>query len=151
MDGGTISIWLKELLTDEQKIFIKGYEDYLQTFNQGYSFMWKYQKPSIQKDNLLNRMNTLLGFTPKQELLISGLANPMFRSAEQLMKNLNGYYVHGSTKDISNEDGVITLLEKYLNDFDETQYKYIVDWRFFEGYFNRFDDEEIRAIYNINL
>jgi len=151
MDGGTISIWLKELLTDEQKIFIKGYEDYLQTFKQGYSFIWKYQKPSIQKDNLLNRMNTLLGFTPKQELLISGLANPMFRSAEQLMKNLNGYYVHGSTKDISNEDGVITLLEKYLNDFDETQYKYIVDWRFFEGYFNRFDDEEIRAIYNINL
>ena len=61
-------------------------------YRKGYSFSYEYRQPVIDTRYERNQIKSKLGFIPQQEIQICGLADPMFRATEAIMKYFGGYY-----------------------------------------------------------
>ena len=89
MDGGCISVWVDKQLTLNERLLLQKYEYFLMDYRKGYSFSYEYRQPVIDTRYERNQIQSKLGFIPQQEILICGLADPMFRAAEAIMKYFN--------------------------------------------------------------
>jgi len=154
MDGGYTSIWLKEPLTFTQKKVLHHYERYLSSLSPGkirsYSFWWKLKPADRFSRYEQKQFKKYLGSEIKEEISICGLADPLFRSVEAIMKEFGGYYIYSI-------DGAT---EKYLkgkyyairkrNKLGIPGYAYhILNWEFIANYFNQKDEDDIRYVYDI--
>ncbi len=151
MDGGILSIWLKVCLSKKQKIILKQYESYLQSYKIGYSFLYGYRKLEIMSNDERSQIENAIGYIPKQELAISGLADPMFRAIEALLKYFGGYLAIGvDVSAIDKPKGEYYPIITYDNYFRDKYVYHLVSWEFVAGYFNRDDDKGIRDVYSLD-
>lgn len=154
MDGGCTSIWLKEPMTFSQKKTLFEYEKCLDSLSpgilKGYSFWWKLKPVDCFSRYEQRQFKKHLGSEIMEEISICGLADPMFRAVEAIMKEFGGYY----TFRIDNEARQYLKGEYYairkFNKLGILIYSYhIVDWEFIAGYFNRNDEDDIRYVYDM--
>lgn len=152
MDGGCISIWVEKRLTLNQRLLLQKYESFLMDYSLGYSFSYEFRAPEIKTKYERKQIQSKLGFLPEQEIMICGLADPIFRAAEAIMKYFNGYYSHI----IEEEDDRRCLNKKCFpikkrNKIGFPYYAYhIVNWKFIADYFNRADHKKINYLYSLD-
>jgi len=152
MDGGCLCIWLHKPLTDEQMLLMKQYELYLQNLGLGYSFSYDLRLPDIKTRFEMRQVKRVIGYIPEQEIFICGLADPMFRATEAILKYFNGclsisFDISGFCNPIG-KCYAIRKRNKHFFLFTRISY-HLVDWEFVAGYWNRFDDQGIRDVYSI--
>jgi len=153
MDGGCTSIWLKRPMTFAQKKIIYRYESYLASLGQMkiHSFYWKLKPADGFTKYEQQQFRKYLGSEIKEELVICGLADPLFRAVEAIMQTFGWYYKY----EISEETEPY-LKGKYFtirkrNKLGVPVYAYhILDWQFIAAYFNRMDENYIRYVYDID-
>ena len=150
MDGGCISVWVEKRLTLNERLLLQKYEYFLMDYRKGYSFDYEYRQPVIDTRFERNQVKSKLGFIPQQEIQICGLADPMFRAAEAIMKYFNGYYQMAHDDDISKAMGKHDVIRK-RNRFGIPVYDYhLCDWEYIANYFNVLDTVQIKNVYDIN-
>jgi hypothetical protein len=148
MDGGCISIWVEKQLTLNERLLLQKYEYFLMDYGLGYSFSYEFRQPIIDTRFERKQIQSHLGFIPQQEIQICGLADPMFRAAEAIMKYFNGYYKMAHDDDISQAKGKHYRIKK-RNRFGIPVYNYhLVNWEYIGSYFNVLDSDKIRNVYS---
>lgn len=152
MDGGCTSIWFKRPLTFAQKKIINKYEQYLASLGPKkiHSFYWRLKPADGFTKYEQEQFRKHLGSEIKEEFVICGLADPLFRSVEAIMEVFGGYYIHS----IDNETEQYLKGKYYAirkrNKLGMPSYAYhILDWQFVAGYFNQKDGDDIRWLYDI--
>jgi hypothetical protein len=152
MDGGCITVWVEKQLTLNERLLLQKYEYFLMDYRKGYSFSYEYRQPVIDTRFERKQIKSKLGFIPQQEIQICGLADPMFRAAEAIMKYFNGYY----QQRIDSDDETKALNNKCYeirkcNKFGLPRYDYhLVNWEFMSDYFNQTDSDKVRNVYDID-
>ena len=152
MDGGCTSIWLKEPLTFAQKKIIYRYERYLASLGEMkiHSFYWKLKPANSYSKYEQKQFKKYLGTEIKQELVICGLADPLFRSVEAIMKFFGGYYTYNIDWEMQEYVRGEYYVIRKRNKLGVPVYAYhILDWQFIASYFNQMDGQEIRNLYDI--
>ena len=152
MDGGCTSIWLKRPMTFAQKKIIYRYEQYLASLGEMkiHSFYWKLKPADCFTDYEQQQFKKYLGSEIQEELVICGLADPLFRAVEAIMQTFGWYYKYEIT-----EETEPYLKGKYYairkrNKLGTPVYAYhILDWEFVAGYFNQMDEDDIRGVYSL--
>ena len=154
MDGGCTSIWLKEPMTFAQKKIIYKYERYLASLGpmKIHSFYWKLKPATEFSKYEQQQFKRYLGSGIKEEMVICGLADPLFRSVESIMKEFGGYYIYSIDSETEQYlKGKYYAIRK-RNKVGVSVYAYhILDWEFIAAYFNQMDDDDIREVYSISL
>jgi len=118
-------------------------------YGKGYSFSQEYRQPEIKTKFERNQIKSKLGFIPEQEIMICGLADPMFRAAEAIMKYFDGYYISRHKDDLSKAKGLHLAIKK-RNTFGIPVFAYFMhDWVYVRTYFNVMDNPEIRNLYDM--
>ena len=150
MDGGCISVWVEKQLTLNERLLLQKYEYFLMDYGLGYSFSYEYRQPEIRTRYERKQIKSQLGFIPQQEIQICGLADPMFRAAEAIMKYFNGYYKMVDPDDISKANGKHYVINR-CNRFGILVYAYhLVNWDFIACYFNVLDSDKVRNVYDLD-
>jgi hypothetical protein len=147
--GACFSIWLKNPLTTQEKSLLEEYQLNLHQYNMGYSFMYEFKEPYItkfEKDQLLKTIR----FVPREEIYICGLATPLFRSMEAILKYFGGFAQLGPGDD-PQVKGVCHLVRKNRTYFPGLKYNayYLIDWEIVANAYNQSDPPEIREIYSL--
>ena len=150
MDRGCISVWVEKQLTLNERLLLQKYEYFLMDYGLGYSFSYEYRGPKFSSKYERKQVESALGFITGQEIMICGLADPMFIAAEAIMKYFHGNYQMHITNDIAQYlKGEYYAIRKRIKFGIPKDEYYLVDWQFIAGYFNQMDDEKIRNVYSI--
>lgn len=150
MDGGCISVWVEKRLTLIERRLLQKYEYFLMDYGVGYSFDYEYRQPEFDTRCERNQIKSKLGFIPEQDIFICGLADPMFRAAEAIMKYFNGYYMIYVHDDIAKYLNYRCIAIKKRNKWGIPKYAYhLVDWQFIANYYNQLDTKKVRTVYDI--
>ena len=151
MDGGCLSVWVEKQLTLNERLLLQKYEYYLMDYGLGYSFSYEYRQPEIRTRYERKQIQSQLGFIPQQEIQICGLADPMFRSAEAIMKYFNGYYQQHISEDERKYLNPKCIAIRKRNKLGIRKYVYhLVDWQFIANYFNQLDTDKVRNVYDLD-
>ncbi len=151
-DGACFNIWLRTSLTDREKSLLKEYEIFFQPYGHRFSFVHGFKilyLTNYEKSQLLKT----IGYIPEEELYICGLATPLFRSIEAILKYFGGFAKIGSgeTKDNPEIKGVYYEIRKsrlYYNHLYPLSY-YLIDWEIVANVYNTYDTPKIREFYSI--
>ena len=146
--GACFSIWLKRSLTLQEKSLLKEYEIYLEQFKR-YSFSHDFKVPFITEYEKKQLRNTI-GYIPEEEIYICGLATPLFRSIEAILKYFGGYAQIGPG-DNPLVKGICHKIRKngiYFPHLKGNIY-YLIDWELLANVYNLYDTPEIKEIYSI--
>ena len=111
------------------------------------SFYWKLKPAEGFSRYEQKQFKRCLGTEIKQELVICGLADPLFRSVESIMKEFNSYYIYSiDSKTEEFLKGEYYAIRK-RNKLGVPVYAYhILDWEFIAAYFNRMDGIDIKGV-----
>lgn len=148
-DGACFKLWLINPLSVQDKSLLIAYQDYLQKYKMGYSFMFDLKVPNLciyEKEQLLNT----IGFIPEEEIYVCGLITPLLRSIEAILKYFGGYAEIGAGYDPSVE-GVCYEIKRSLaitKNSKENIYR-LSNWEIIANVYNKNDTDEIKAIYSI--
>jgi hypothetical protein len=148
--GACFSIWLNRTLTTYEKSLLKEYEIYLMRIkNKRYSFMHEFKVPFITNYEKSQLLKTI-GYVPEEEIYICGLATPLLRSMEAILKHFGGYAQIGAGDDptVEGESYEIRKTNIYFPHRRYNKY-YLSDWRIIASFYNRYDPLEIKKIYSI--
>jgi hypothetical protein len=148
-EGACFSVYLGRTLTAEEKSILNEFESYLQQYKIRYSFIHSFKIPSFTKYEK-GQLLQIMGFIPEEELYICGLATPLFRSIEAILKYYGGYAEIGPGYDetVKGNFHKIRKTQIYFNHFYPVSY-YLSDWEIIANVYNQDDPPEIRRIYSI--
>lgn len=120
-------------------------------YGLGYSFSYEFREPKIKSRFERKQIISKIEYFPGQEIQICGLADPMFRATEAILKYFGGYLTMRIKADkISNKEGVIHQIYKRTK-FAKRIFSYsLLDWQIVANYYNILDDQKIRIIYSID-
>ena len=146
--GACFSIWLKRTLTHQEKSLLKEYENYLMKY-KGFSFIYEIRIPVITKHEEKQLLNTI-GYLPDEEISISGLATPLFRAIEAILKYFGGYAKIGASNypNLKGECYEIRKSNIYFPHLLGNKY-YLSDWEIIANEYNLDDTPEIKETYSI--
>lgn len=153
--GACFSIWLRGPLTIQEKLILTKYEIYLdQSKSYGYSFMYEFRVPIITKYEEVQLLNTI-GYIPQAEIQICGLATPLFRSIEAILKYFGGYAKIGVGDIYKEQPGISGKCFNIDKNQEAQDYQYIpryqlIDWEMVANVHNLDDPPEIKEIYSFN-
>ncbi len=152
--GACFDVWLSRTLTTREKVLLKEYEMYLESFkNMRYSFGYKFKVPFFTKFEKKQLLNTI-GYVPEEEIFICGLATPLFRSIEAILKHFGGYAKIGVGDIYKEQPDIKGRCFEIRKSRSDPYYKYIkrfqlIDWEMIADLYNLDDPVEIKEIYSI--
>lgn len=139
--GVSFDIWLERPLSTEEKTLLINYENYLMQF-KGYSFIHEF-KVSCITTHEKNQLHNSIGYIPEEEICISGLATPVFRSIEAILKHFGGYAKIGPGNDPIVNGKWYKIRESNGNIY------YLSNWEILNNTYNLNDSASIKEIYSI--
>jgi hypothetical protein len=152
--GACFDVWLSRSLTTREKGLLMEYEVYLMGFkHKGYSFSQKFKIPTFTKFEKKQLLSSI-GYVPEEELFICGLATPLFRSIEAILKHFGGYAKIGISDIYKEQPEIIGKCYEIRKGRSDPNYKYIkqyqlIDWEMISNVYNKDDPPEIKEIYSI--
>ena len=152
--GACFNVWLSRSLTTKEKALLKEYEMYLESFkNMGYSFGYKFKDPIFTKFEKKQLLNTI-GYVPEEEIYICGLATPIFRSIEAILKHFGGYAKIGVGEIYKEQPDIKGKCFEIRKSRSDPYYKYfkrfqLIDWEMIANVYNLYATPEIKEIYSI--
>jgi len=152
MDGGCTSIWFRKPLTFAKKKIIYRYERYLALLGEMkiHSFYWKLKPADSFSRYEQNQFKDYLGSEIEEEMVVCGLADPLFRSVEAIMKFFGGYYIYPIDWQMQEYVRGEYYAIRKRNKVGISVYAYhILDWEFIAAYFNQMDGDDIREVYSL--
>jgi hypothetical protein len=151
--GACFELWLDQTLTKQEKYLLRGYEEYLHKCKFGYSFMHSFKIPKYSVAEKKQLLNTI-GYIPEEVIYVCGLATPLFRSIEAILKFYGGYLKMGTRNILKNHPDIkgrcFTIRKKkYLSNILLASSYQLIDWEIVGLLFNCDDPPEIKEIYSI--
>jgi hypothetical protein len=152
--GACFDVWLYRTLTTKEKTLLKEYEMYLESFkNMDYSFGYEFKVQVFTKFEKKQLLDTI-GYVPEEEIYICGLATPLFRSIEAILKHFGGYAKIGLGEIYKEQPAINGRCFEIRKSKSDPYYKYIkrfqlIDWEMLANVYNLNDPPEIKEIYSI--
>lgn len=144
MDGGCISIWMENPLSEQNKNLLIKYSSYISSFANYYTI--RFRELKIRSYNQKQQILKATGYIPKFEILISGSADAIFLSAEAILKEFGGFLsigIEATLQELRNTNGVFYHIKNTRIEY------FLIDWKVTSNYFNVADSKEKKELFSI--
>jgi hypothetical protein len=152
--GACFEIWLDKTLNEQEKYLLHEYNKYLHEYKFGYSFLYSFHAPEYSTAEKKQLLNTI-GYVPSEVIYICGLATPLFRSIEAILKYFGGYAkisIGNALKDNDNNKRKSFTIrkKKYISKILISSSYQLINSEMVTFFFNYDDPPEIKMLYSVN-
>jgi hypothetical protein len=148
MDGGCLDIWLNEATSEKDRFLLQDYAKYVG--HLGCSFTVRHREPRIVSKAEERKIIKLIGYLPKEEIVVCDFADFIFQASEEILTLFEGYLHSGiPQEELEKYQGLKYRIKVRTKSYPWYHAYQLLTQETVREYFNKTIDGEIKSICSI--